>query len=314
MNLKAKSDIINDLLFDLNAEFLVSCLLDEGFGQNKILAVFDGQLRRPWSRDINYTEIEQYENGSEALNIHLNRDGIYDALPEALFHDMQEENSNTGKEMAEESMKLKMEEKEARLFFKPFENEIFFQKAHLAQNETEIYESLFADLLNGLIPDFWKIDNKIPSKYTSKLIKLLPFVHKITGNYRLTAEALEFILNEKVEIRIESEEPKDFLTDNKQDSGILGTGVLGKDLIMGNRISGFIGRLFVNIGPLYNSQPKDYFTNESLQRLLNCFFGYFIPMELDVKTNLIMLEEKSKFVLGEEKEGVGSYLGFNSVL
>jgi len=314
MKLKAKSDIINELLCDIDAEFLVSSLLDEDFKETEIFVVFDGQFKRAWSRDISHSEIEHFESDDEALCIHLNRDGVYDALPEALFHDTQKEDSISGEEMAKESMKLKMEEKDARLFFKPFENEIFFQLARLAQNETEIYNSLFSDFLNGLIPDFWKINERIPSSYVSKLIKLLPFAYKITGNYLLSSQALEFIIDEKVKIEIEHEGLEESLFAEKQECGTLGEGILGNDFIMGNRVSGFIGKITIKIGPLLHTQLKDYFINGNLNLLLDCFIGYFIPMELDTEIKLVLEENQNNFVLNEKEEVAGSFLGFNSVI
>ena len=87
MNIYEKYELINSLLYDLRAEYLVAGMLAGGITAKEITASFDGVLKRKWSADINFAEIEKYENGEEALNIHLNRSGIYDALPESLFHE-----------------------------------------------------------------------------------------------------------------------------------------------------------------------------------------------------------------------------------
>ena len=314
MNLKEKSEHINKLVDDLFAEYLVSNLMEEGIGLNNILAVFNGQLKRSWAKDINYTEIKEFENGDEVLAFHLNRSGIYDSLPEALFHSGSNSSSVTGDEMAKESVKLKAEEKDIRLFFKPFENEIFSQRVQLSLTESRVFNHLYSDSLTGLIPDFWKIDKNIPQIFASKLIKLLPFVHEIVGNYKLTAKCLEFIINEKVTIEINHDEPENISQKNESVSISLGECGLGEDTVLGTEAVGFIGRLIFKIGPLENNSAKDFFKNAPNDSLLNCFYNYFIPVELDVETKLYQKKEKSEFVLSENPESAPSYLGYNSVL
>lgn len=314
MNLEKKSEYINGLTYDILAEYLVSTLVDEGTNPNNILAVFQGHLKRNWSRDIDYSEINKFDIGKETLSIHLNRTGIYDSLPEALFHTIAAEKSSTGEEMAKESVKLKIEEKNARLFFRPFENEIFLQKVQSASKETLLYKSLHADFLNSLVPDFWKIDTRVPEKYATKLIKLLPYVHEIVGNLELTAQSLEYILKEKIRIEIRHDEPKEQKLKEELSGFCLGENSLGQNLVLGNETVGFIGRLIFHIGPLENHSPAYFFENSPGNYLLKCFTGYFTPMELDVESKLILNEEQSHFLLSQDTETEIPFLGYNTVL
>lgn len=115
MNLKTKSENINQLGLDLRAEYLVSCLVCEGIKPSELLAVFDGDLKRKWTTDIGRSEIETFGKGKTVLSIHLNRAGIYDSLPEALLHETSDSKNATGEEMAKDSMRLKAEEKQKQL-------------------------------------------------------------------------------------------------------------------------------------------------------------------------------------------------------
>jgi hypothetical protein len=322
VNLQEKSDIINALFYDLKAEFVIAVLLTEGMSQNDITAVFDGILKRKWSTDINYTEVEKFESGDEVLSIHLNRPGIYDGLPEALFHSLSDSRNATGEDMAKESMRLKSEEKQVRLFLRPFENEIFFRTVNVAIKENLNFKDVYSDFLDGLIPGFWKIDNRIPEKYSCKLSRLLPFAHQLAGDYDLTAECLEFILGEKVEIELLDEEAE---TEGKLrvessmndfHGSCLGNSKLGYDTIAGQTASGFIGKLIVRIGPLKNTDPKDFFKGGPADRALNCFYGYFMPIELDVETKIKAEKEKNNFILEETRvsELPMSYLGYNTAI
>ena len=317
MNLEEKTIFINSLLHDLKAEYLVACLLDEGIPGGDMLVALDGALRRKWSADIRYAEVESFENGDDVLGIRLNRAGIYDALPEALFHDYPDKRNATGEEMARDSMRLKAEEKQIRLFFKPYEHEFFLQKVRVAMKESSELHRFHLEFLDGLFPDFWKIGKKIPAAYVSKLIKLLPFVHRIIGNYELTARCLGEILGEKVSMELIGQDHKSPYEDSS-DEGIAGCKLgrinLGKDTVLGNQTTGFLGKLLVKIGPVDSNRIKAYFNDGPADRLLNCFFGYFVPVELDVETKLLPEKTQSRFKLHKDFETGNSFLGYNTVL
>lgn len=317
MNLQGKSNQINELLNDLKAEYLGACLLREGLSKRNILAIFDGDLKRRWSTDISNAEVEIAESENEVLCIHLNRSGIYDLLPESLFHSFSDNKNTSGHDMARESIQLKAEEKRVRSFFQIFDNEIFLQRTQVALVESKILENIYSNFLNGLITRFWKIDDKIPSKYIFKLVRFIPFAYEISGNNELTALCLENILEEKVTIEMTNKEKICDDSDNlftEIKGGQLGKSKLGFNLIMGQNATGFIGRAIFKIGPLKSTAPKDFFVGASIYRLLQCFYDYFIPAELDVETKLIIQEDKLSFSLSTDNESAISFLGYNTAL
>jgi hypothetical protein len=307
--------MINALLYDLRAEYLIAGMLAGGIPVRDIMVSFDGNLKRKWSSDISYAEVEKYENGEETINIHLNRSGIYDALPEALFHEFIDNRNATGEDMAKESMKLKAVEKDARLFFRPFENEIFLHSVFVALKESQEFKSLYSGLLNGLISDFWQTDN-IPSGYSVTLCKYLPLTNKIAGDYEMTAQCLESILDEKVTISLSHDEDITNSDDIDLNSATmkLGNVRLGYDMIPGRKVTGFIGKLIVTIGPVMNTNIADFFDKGRAGLLLKSFYSYFIPVELDVETKILPEESKRNFILGVGKEYENSYLGYNTVI
>jgi len=104
------SQYVNKLSFDLKAEMLVAVLAEQKIDRNEILAAFNGQFKRNWSRDIEGSSAENLETGEEILCLHLNRDGVYDTLPELLFHKNLETENQSAAEMAKDSMRLKAEQ------------------------------------------------------------------------------------------------------------------------------------------------------------------------------------------------------------
>lgn len=316
MNFEEKSKFISELLIDLKAEYVAFNLQKEGFMRDAVQVAFDGPMKRKWTTDIDRCETENFENGDTTLTLHLNRTGIYDALPEALFHPMADNRHTSAGEMAKDSMKLKTEEKNARQFFRIFENEIFMQAIEIMGSENRSLNALHTDLLGNMIPEFWKVDETIPKIYSNRLVKFLPFVHKISGDYELTALCLENILEEKVAITLsdsELDEAHIHLQKEMAPAGLLGRSKLGKNLVLGNEISGFFGRITVEIGPLRSISAMEFFQEGALKRMLDCFYGYFFPVEFDVETKLVGPEEKNVFVLSSESEQSAgkSVLGYN---
>jgi len=313
-NLDEISQYVNQLPFDLKAEMLVAVLAEHRVDPGEILASFDGNLKRAWSRDIASSSVEHLETGDNLLSIHLNRDGIYDGLPELLFHSDPGNEDLSGEEMAKNSMKVRAEEKEARMFFQPFENEIFIQRVQLAMLENRIFNEINAEFLMGIIPHFWRVDNDLPENYVSRLKKLLPLVHQIAGDHSLTAQCLEFILKEHVTISTIEDNSDEIAPGDFHYSGVIGKSLLGVDTISGNFVNGFIGHLISSIGPIMNPETTELVKNGRMNRFLVCFYSYFIPFELDIETKFIFEAERSLFMLNDNDDAEISYLGYNTVI
>jgi hypothetical protein len=314
MNYHEKSEHINELNSDILAEYLVSTLIDEGLDMNDLLVFFDGQLKRNWSKDVAFSETGKYEIGKETLEIHLNRTGLYDGLPEAVFHAFGTDNNSSGEEMARDSVRLKSEEKQARLFFKPFENEIFLKGAMVVTQENQTLNSVYLNFLNRLIPELWKTDPGVPKDLTTKLEMLLPHATKITGNIDFMAQSLEFILNEKVTIYYSTAEPQRIEETVEKSGFSLGAGQLGKNMVLGSKIYGFVGRYIFRIGPLENNSPEYFFKNGPADSLIKSFCAYFTPFETETEIELEMNETFSHLILSNDEAHEKSFLGYNSIL
>lgn len=302
------SRYINQLSFDLKAEMLVAVLLEQKSEFPEISAVFEGQHKRAWSKDVDSATVGDQGIEDGVLFLHLNRDGIYDLLPEGVFHGIQPDDTRSGEEMARESMKLRAEEKEARLFFQPFENEIFRSGVQLSMMENHIFRNVYKELLTGIIPQFWKIREDLCEEHVTRLKKLLPFAYRVCGDMNLTVQCLEYLLNEKVRMKV-----IDYTGYETASSGITGKNILGNDLVLGSNASGSVGSFKFLIGPVTSHENIKLIENGSMDRFLECFYGYFIPFELDVDSEYIFSDEDGMLILAGE-EGKFSCLAYNSVL
>jgi len=298
----------------LKAELLVAVLAERRVDPEEILTAYDGQLKRIWSRDVAWSSVDHLETGAQMLSIHLNRDGLYDVLPEALFHSHSGTEDQSVEEMAKDSMKLRTEEKEVRSFFQPFENEIFLQRVQLSMIENQLFTRLNTECLTGIIPGLWRVDTDLPEIYVARLKKILPLVHQITGDLTLTAQCLEYILKENVKVTIAEKRIYDDRSRDLLSSGILGKGILGYDTISGDQIDDLVNRLLFTIGPITNPATNELVKKGKIDSFLECFYSYLMPFEYEIETKYLFEEEQGLFVLNDRTDDNISHLGYNSVI
>ncbi|WP_346854006.1 hypothetical protein [uncultured Draconibacterium sp.] len=307
-------EAIQNVFYDIRAEAVLAELIENGMNQDDYVAVSKGIFKRRYARDIDAVEELKLENSQQLLAFQINRDGIYDSLPEGLFHRKSGNENSSNRKFSEDSVELKREEKEARTFFLPFENELFRHKVNLELEERKILSRFSEKIFNDIYPEFWSLHRTINRDYVYRMVLLLHFVHKITGNIALTARCLESIIEEKVEARLSRIRISHTDKDQKETNGkvVLGSAALGVDFICGDAIENDVVNLEFSIGPLQNTEAVDYLKMGSVQRFLDCFYSYFVPVEYEVKTKVVVSETKQNFLLESQLEG--PVLGYETCL
>ncbi|MCK4748768.1 MAG: type VI secretion system baseplate subunit TssG [Bacteroidales bacterium] len=91
----------------------------------------------------------------------------------------------------------------------------------------------------------------------------------------------------------------------------LGKSALGIDFVCGRRTCSSAPVMEFTISPLRNTSVEDYLEHGQIHPFLECFFGYFVPVELDVKTTIPANPEYQDFTLDEEVKPV---LGYSTVI
>ena len=303
---------VNNIINDIKAEVVAADLIENGLDPAEIVVIPDGSFTRNYSRDISYSEVTQSANGQKALGIHITRDGLYDSLPEAVFHDQSDQPLISGHEMAKLSKKQKIEEKEARLFFLPFENEIFSHRIQIEIEERKILYRFSENLFDDIYPQFWKLDRTLPKKLVSRFVLILHLTNKIVGRLDLTAKCMEVILEENVRINLTTKEQgnKNLPAIAVGNTSGLGACALGDNLICGEYVSDSEPVMEFVIGPLKNSAVDDYLENGTFSRFLSCFYSYFVPLEMDAVTTVTVSKTQQQFKLDDHIPNV--ILGFNS--
>ena len=287
---------INSIKDDLKAEVIISEILEQiDSKEQNILVDYKGQFKRPYRKDVLGAELINYNYDlTEYVKINLSRDGIYDTLPESLIHELSSEKpQKTVSDMTEQFKAHKKEEEYARKFFCPFENEFFIKALERENIEKEILLELNGSKPLDFFYDFWHIDRDLPPILVSKLIRILPYLHKIVGNLQMTVNCLSYLLDEKVEI---AEQGYKEQSSSEQEIN-LGESRLGLDMISGSAYMDYSLYLEFKIGPLKKTSFLDYIHQGKLKKFIELFYDYFLPMEVDVKTSILLETETEIFTL-----------------
>ena len=285
---------VKNISYDIRAEIVANELINNGGIVSEELMISNlGQFSRAYRNDIIGANIQDdnYDK-REYLNIELSRDSLYDVLPEGFIHSLTENSTDKSvSQMIREHKHQKKQELEARKFFAPFENEIFHYRTKIENIERDFLYKLNGNKPLDFFYDFWGLSRNYPSVLVSKFIQLLPYAYQIVGDIDLSCRCLSTIIEEKVSYTITT-----FKEYNDESEQIyLGENRLGVDFICGNNYMDYSMNLIIQIGPLINKTFESYIHHGKVKQFIDCFYEHFFPMEVEVKTVLLMNRETEEF-------------------
>lgn len=214
-----------NLPLDISAETLLNYL-----PHDKCIVALKGTHKRNA-----YEEILSITQEGENLLIELSREGLYDILPESLFHPVDRfENisANEYKEkFAEEYETQQAEEANARKFFAPFDRFILGMNCEVNRIKNDSYND--NSFLCGIICD------SLPSEYrdnrfVKSMIPYMPLCSRMRGDKDLMTLALRKILLDEGISMTERHLPKTFTDQHPRYNSSLGISVnQSADLYLG---------------------------------------------------------------------------------
>lgn len=281
-----KKEVLN-LGFDLKAETFAAYLQDEV----PINFIFSDYFKRRFSHDI--TDIGSLQSAYKNLQVNLSRRGFYNIFPERFFHSTYSSTPFV-QTMVNDYKNRKIEEQHARAFFAPLEEEFFLQKIATEQEESTIFKSLGSPDLVNFLTNLWNINPKFPKVMATKILKTIPFMHKIAGDLPLLTRILETIIQEDIKVT------KDFATVSESE---LTHGVplqLGVNLATAGNGKTFLPKYTFTIDQI--AQPEEiseYLPQGSIASLVSFFLEHTLPFESDYEVNFTLKKNKQEFVMSE---------------
>lgn len=296
---------VKDFIADLRAEVVAAELIEHGINQEDITFNFKGIKRRAYSRDI--ANIKLPTDDDENYKFIINRESIYDSLPEAIFH--QPLNSKPFKSKAEilDEIKIQREEEiEARKFFNPIENEFGQIRLLLELSERKSNDNFSG---SAVIQLFYKLFGTVSYFNNSQiaiLLSLLPNIYELKGEFNILSKYYTLLLGDefRIELKCEKRIHKVPIIDKEM--------VLGVSSLTSDHLVYFEQVVYLNIKVKEPSRIALYLNDGPCVKILNFLNDYLMPFEFEKKIELILNENNRKTILGDLKSP--AFLGANSYI
>ncbi len=304
----------NQLETDFKAVTLAAEIIEQGNATSDNVVILPlGPKKRAYAKEIdsitNYSSI--YRN-RPMLAININREGLYDMLPEGLFHKSPASSVMINEEaMIKDIVTRREEEKQARLFFAPFETELYHIRTVVELYENRIDKKSDYNELVDIFLKEWREFKCFTNQQMVILMHVLPVIHEQRNNLSFINSVLSIMFHADFELLYEFKSTKPLTAETGQLSTKLGAGVLGVNFIAG-QVFEPEEELSINIGPVTANQMLNYLPGTRTAQALEVLLSYFIPLQTTVHTRYIVDPAYQKTVLGFEE--VNSCLGFTTYL
>jgi len=276
--------VTDDIVFEFLAFYFLKVLqlsIDDLYPKR------DGIFKRYVAKDVERIKHKKFRN-SEKLEFNLNREGLYDSLPESMFHyhsSFKDVSGQTTVGFKEQMERLDEEERYARTFFSVYESEISKLKVSSRYFEES---SLSYDF--GIIRNY--LETVIPfdtSKFTIeervKLLKVIPQLHTLfyEEGYSGIERILDYlfcldcdVIGRQVYVWNDVEDPKNMLGDV-----FLGwDATLGKKCIQNDWVLDVKVKLAYDQNAYYESEQIDNKIRSTLELIVPFYYTLSIKKQL----------------------------------
>lgn len=312
-----ESDSVHKLICnfhqDFKAETIAAEIAEQGTDPEQILIQMLGSLKRTFSNDVKTVETEIFEDRKEYTVVKTAREGIYDMLPQSLFHHpTAHKSARSEKEIIAAMKRRRAEEMNARKFFLPIEATINHLRIEMALHENRLDKrSHYADLVQ-LFASQWDIFQYLDGRQANIFLHLVPIIHDIRDNHTRIEEVMEMMFEVKVAITLRNQkplQPADLMFSRLAETA------LGVNLTTGNvQFDEGVDEILLVIGPMDTALYRDFMPGGNSNKILDLLCDYLLPVHADVVTRFEMMEKNRQARLADFANDDNCILGQDMVL
>lgn len=309
------SRIVNSHETDFKAEVVAASLIEQGIDPDSIEIVRKGIARRGISTEVEkiYKQYSDYDL-MEYLCIDANKEGMYDMLPEGIFHKSTYKrtykDAETDVEKALDEIRIHREQEFfARKFFHLFEliadrtltNAYLFEARYDRKTSNPEFTELFTQ--------YWPVLKMLTLKQSVFFMHIIPLLHEIRSHYNDMEQAFSYILDIPVkisQIKLPAKQAE------RHFESRLGKSRLGVDFVLGKQFDDAIYDLKLTIGPIPAETMKNYLETAKGYKVLESLSEVFLPAHAFVVKDFIIDPQDSQFILSDDTHT--TYLGINSFI
>lgn len=300
MDENTKSFNLNNFETDYKAPVLAAELVEAGFSPEDIFIWPSGNSRRNFAKDVLSVEWFTPEGGGKPLLcIRTSREGLYDMLPEGLFHQpVPYSSTRTTEEIIDQIRRHKQEEKEARKFFLPLEAEINLFRILIELRENKIDKKSIYDDLIRIFHSAWEIFPLLDQQQANIFLHIIPYLSETKGDMDKLASITGLLLQMPVNVSVVPAPAR--MADMPLKGNRAGDCTLGVDMICGESFAEGDDEVLITAGPVSAKQALQLLPGARLEKIVRWLVAYFVPAAADVRLETLIREEEKKMVLGGE--------------
>lgn len=299
---------------DFKAEVIAAELIDNNVPAEQIMILMLGSRKRAFSKDVDTVteEVSDYNNKDYTL-ITTHKEGIYDMLPQGLFHSPTlPKKAASLKEITDNIKKQRVEEANARRLFLPFEAAINHLRIQMALFESRLDKGAHHNDLVSLFKNHWRIFEYLDTAQSDVFLQVLPLIHDMRDDYEAAAVVIELLL--AVPVKITGRQQQSLKCDNPVFSGLNDT-QLGVNFTTGNEVyNGGEDEIVVTIGPIDNGRLKQFMPGKKNDTILQALCDYLLPVHVDVITHFELFGTEKAMRLADADNDFNSTMGLSTFI
>lgn len=300
--LNLSDESVNDWRSDLVATLLAERQGDADY----ILINRLGDSQRGVAKDIEDISVTMLGEGTY-LSINVNKAGLYDSLPEGIFHTSVYPDKN--KEQVLEEIRLhRSEEEYIRKFFQLFETEIDHNLIEIQARGLHYEKQTAYRHFVDTFATFWPTLKDTPIDSANVFVKMIPQFHRLRMDVEDVAQALSLILEVPIGIqRAELDKRVSYPTQLNQ------VRLEDKAILQGGFHDGNPDYL-LTIGDIQAHQVKDFLPGGKKRQILEFLIEILIQADAETKIEIKVVKEESKALFCCQEAPYPCYLGINAYL
>lgn len=267
-----------------------------------VLIFPQGTFHRSYRQDI--LAVAPPVGPTETLRMDIAREGLYDMLPEGMFHESPPGGADIDTESAVRDVERnRQEEKEARRFFLPLEQEFYRQKIALEHQEHAFFQSAKPGSSAGeFLRKLWDVPTDIPPAQQQGFLFLAPQLHRLAGRLPEVERCFARLL--PVAVRLTQQyhpDPKPV----EQAPVRLGDLVLGHNTVLGDTLDDPWPYWQLVLGPVPGEQLLLFLEGGTMHRFIRWLAGYLLPAGVDYQLDIEVETDDQAFCLCDDPSFMG---------
>ncbi|SOD90078.1 type VI secretion system baseplate subunit TssG [Spirosoma fluviale] len=300
-----------DLLdVDFKAEILAASLADQQVPPERIIINPTGLYNRAYSKDILEMGDWLLEGSAFIYNrIDTPREGLFDMLPQYLFFPPKDLAHLADTDQTLDTIRQDRDnERQARLFFLPFDAELNYLRTLAVQHENSVEHPDTARTLIDQFAEQWPIIKDMNRPQTGLFLQILPWMHQVRSNLVWLSQFLRVFF--AVPVTVEGGRKSHQPTQAEDNLPTLANCRLGVDTVMGNRFDDGRNGIQIQIGPVPDAQVPLFLPHSQSIALLHNLVNYFLPVSIDFSVTVLTSSPKEQ----DAPDPTDVYLGYTSFL